>query len=557
VKNEAEKCFDANKTLMKNKEKICHEQWVQNSDGHKRYLSINKEPVFGSDGSINYIVGSASDITSQKITENELKQENKLLTDIFENIQDGLIVLDTNFNIIYVNNIVKQYYKDKLPLEGKKCYSIFYDRDEPCIQCPTQRCLKTGETEFEIINVNTSTEDKWAQFYSYPVFDNSNDSISSVIEFVRDITERKKVNDKLLEIEESFYNLAENAPIGILTCNKDGYIEYVNPKLVNMMGSPGKKYTKKINVLKYPPIVEIGFSESIKTVLDTGITINSFEKEYVSKWGVYACFRAHISPLKDVSNNIRGAQIIIDDITHNKENEYKLQEYARELENLNETKQVFTDILRHDLLNPIGVAKNYTEILYKKETDESKLWILDRIRKSNKKALDLVENAGKLAKIECMNNIEFENLDLVEMVNNLLDDFKTELDNKNIDINFEYNNNGSCFAKANSMIRQALSNLIDNSIKYSPPDSSILLDIVDSDNYWKIRINDSGPGIPDSEKPYIFDRFRRCSSQNINGNGLGLAIVKKIADLHDGDVGTEDHPKGKGSVFWITVKKSN
>ncbi len=681
-KDEAEKCLDNNKTLIKNKEKVFHEQWIQNRDGYKRYLSITKEPVFGSDGGIKYIVSSASDITDKKIeldrlkekegnykeifdkslngfalhkvitdsvgnpidyvfldvniafgnliglspenivgkcvtevlpgiesttfketygkvaltgesikfeqyseplkkyyeilaystsygyfvtifnditdrkiAENELNKKNKLLSDVFESIQDGLIVLDTDFNIRYVNNIVRQYYKENSPFEGKKCYSVFHNRDKPCKQCPTRRCLNTGKSEFEIINANTSTENKWAELYSYPVFDNSNENISYVVEFIRDITERKKVDERLLEIEESFYNLAENAPIGILTCDKDGNIEYVNPEIVKMMGSPGEEYTKKINVLKYPPIVEIGFSESIKTVLDTGITISSFEKEYVSKWGIYACLRAHVSPLKDTNNDIRGAQIIMDDVTSNKRNEYKLQEYAKELENLNETKQVFADVLRHDLLNPIGIVKNYTDILYKKEIDESKLWILDRIRKSNKKALNLVENAGKLAKIECMDNIEFDNLDLVKLINSLLDDFKSDLDNKNIDISFICNE--SCFAKANSTIKQALSNLIDNSIKYSPPDSSILLDIVNSDNYWKIKINDSGPGIPDSEKPYIFDRFRRSGSQNINGSGLGLAIVKKIVDLHDGDVGINDNPKGKGSVFWITIKKSN
>jgi len=74
-----------------------------------------------------------------------------------------------------------------------------------------------------------------------------------------------------------------------------------------------------------------------------------------------------------------------------------------------------------------------------------------------------------------------------------------------------------------------------------------------NDIYWKISVQDSGIGISDEDKTYIFDRFKRVEKANIKGTGLGLAIVKRIIELHEGQIGVEDNPSGKGTVFWVTL----
>ncbi|WP_049891326.1 sensor histidine kinase [Methanohalobium evestigatum] len=98
--------------------------------------------------------------------------------------------------------------------------------------------------------------------------------------------------------------------------------------------------------------------------------------------------------------------------------------------------------------------------------------------------------------------------------------------------------------------------MVDNAIKYSPDGSKIKIGICDSGCYWKIFVEDSGPGIPDDEKPYVFDRFKR-NNKTKSGNGLGLSIVKKIIELHGGYIGVEDGTDGNGTMFWFCLEKSS
>jgi signal transduction histidine kinase len=226
-----------------------------------------------------------------------------------------------------------------------------------------------------------------------------------------------------------------------------------------------------------------------------------------------------------------------------------------ELEKLNETREMFSDVLRHDLKNPVGISKGFAEILYKDETDPKKLEIIEKIINNNNRAIELIEKAGDLARIECMDHIEYERLDLDYIIENVIDSLQDKLTDKNMNIVFV--NQGGYYAYVNSIIEQAFSNLISNSIKYSPENSEIIVDIVDDNEYWKIRAIDSGPGVPDDEKERLFDRFKRGSGEKSLGKGIGLSIVKNVVELHGGNIGVEDNPEGKGSMFWITVKKAD
>jgi signal transduction histidine kinase len=76
------------------------------------------------------------------------------------------------------------------------------------------------------------------------------------------------------------------------------------------------------------------------------------------------------------------------------------------------------------------------------------------------------------------------------------------------------------------------------------------------DKNWKIKVADQGDSISDENKIHIFERFKRADKKGIKGSGLGLAIVKRVVDIHNGSVGVEDNPNGKGSVFWVMLKKA-
>ena len=97
-------------------------------------------------------------------------------------------------------------------------------------------------------------------------------------------------------------------------------------------------------------------------------------------------------------------------------------------------------------------------------------------------------------------------------------------------------------------LERAIGNLVDNALKWSPPDGRIRI----SAAAGTVEVSDDGPGIPADDLPYIFDRFYRSArARALPGSGLGLAIVRRIADMHDGTV--EATPLRQGVKFRISV----
>jgi signal transduction histidine kinase len=95
------------------------------------------------------------------------------------------------------------------------------------------------------------------------------------------------------------------------------------------------------------------------------------------------------------------------------------------------------------------------------------------------------------------------------------------------------------------LLFQALCNLLDNAIKFSPPGSEVMLEVTESDHAISISITDQGPGIPEAERGKVLDRFYRSASvAGIPGSGLGLSLVSAIAHYHGGQLLLSDNAPG-------------
>jgi heavy metal sensor kinase len=107
------------------------------------------------------------------------------------------------------------------------------------------------------------------------------------------------------------------------------------------------------------------------------------------------------------------------------------------------------------------------------------------------------------------------------------------------------------------VLRQALTNLVDNAIKYSPAGSSIRVAVVEQKNHILLEVHDQGPGVAPNHIHRIFDRFYRVDkarSREMGGVGLGLAIARWAVESHGGSISVESEP-GNGSVFRITLPR--
>ena len=104
-------------------------------------------------------------------------------------------------------------------------------------------------------------------------------------------------------------------------------------------------------------------------------------------------------------------------------------------------------------------------------------------------------------------------------------------------------------------IWEAVYNVTDNAIKYTPEGGMVRMGLGIKNQMLVVTVEDNGPGIPDSEKEHIFDRFYRLDdsrARDTGGTGLGLAIAKEAVMLHGGEISVKD-ARGGGSIFTITI----
>ncbi|MFQ5816236.1 MAG: ATP-binding protein [Candidatus Hydrothermarchaeaceae archaeon] len=237
------------------------------------------------------------------------------------------------------------------------------------------------------------------------------------------------------------------------------------------------------------------------------------------------------------------------DITERGEAERRLQEYTRQLESSNRMKDLFTDILRHDLMNPASMIKNAAELMQEDRGGEE----LDIIRSSAERIIEITTVASQLGKLKGVEHLDTQKMDLGEVLRSVVDDYSKALSEKKQEVVFDAE--GEFEADANPLVEQVFANLVSNAMKYSPEQTTITLDVVDEDASWKVMVMDQCGGIRDEDKDRIFGRYERVKKAGVKGTGLGLAIAKRIVELHDGEIWVEGDPEGRGCIFNVRLPK--
>jgi signal transduction histidine kinase len=105
-----------------------------------------------------------------------------------------------------------------------------------------------------------------------------------------------------------------------------------------------------------------------------------------------------------------------------------------------------------------------------------------------------------------------------------------------------------------SAIERAVSNIVANAVRYSPTKSKVGIRLSEDESAAYLTVSDNGPGIPEEEQPYIFDRFFRGRNHKIEGSGLGLSIAQEIAMIHGGEIRLQSEG-GQGSTFTLELPK--
>ncbi|WP_461641034.1 sensor histidine kinase [Labilibaculum euxinus] len=251
--------------------------------------------------------------------------------------------------------------------------------------------------------------------------------------------------------------------------------------------------------------------------------------------------------------------VIIDDHTELENSRNKLEEQNEILRVLNEQKSKFLGIAAHDLRNPIGAIKSFSNLLldsYHDFSDEDRIEFMELIKDSSQFSLDLINELLDISKIELGKlKLDKKEQNIQEIIENTIKINKIFAKKKNIQINFNPTISINSIWIDKNKIEQVLHNLLSNAIKYSNPDTTISVILKKNNSYIEISVTDQGVGIPDQEVKNLFTEFGTTSAKttaNESSTGLGLAIAKKIVNGHGGRIMA--HSKlGEGSEFLFTL----
>jgi PAS domain S-box-containing protein len=378
----------------------------------------------------------------------------------------------------------------------------------------------------------------------------THESNNYALAIVRDITKRKEVEEILRRTQERVELALKGADLGMWDWNiKNNELIY-NDRWAEMLGYEPRDIKPSFDSWKklmHPDDLP-SFMENIGLHLKNEIL--SFESEFRMHDKRKASWRWILARGKLVERNGSGEPLRLAGTTMDIS---ERKQFEEDLRKSNELKDLFTDIMRHDLLNPAGNIKGYSDLLFETEASDKQKVLVDGIKRNNDKLIEMIETAAKFAKLESVENIQLEIMDIGTILRNVVEQFDQKLFDKQM--NVEMRASGTYHSLINPIVEEIFANFISNAIKYSPENTGIIIDVIDSNYQWKVEVTDQGEGIPDELKAQVFERFKRVHKKGVKGTGLGLAIVKRIAEIMEGEVGVEDNPAGNGSVFWAKFRK--
>ena len=364
-----------------------------------------------------------------------------------------------------------------------------------------------------------------------------NDMVSELKRRINTITKERNEQENIIKyINIIQYSMSE----GLLTFDLKKRFTTINNAAakyldLDLKEDIGKTYDKKI---KNKDLKKI-----IKTLINKGrpvskeIRIGKLKKSYFSVNGTL---------LRGQKSKKVGCLLVMTDVTR--------------LKQLEAMRRVFVANVSHELKTPITSIAGYVETAQGDIPDENKNSFLKKALKQTTRLNSIIDDLLRLSRIEALQDEDSFSLldhDLVEVVNRSIEDLDEILKKYKTKVITKHPQSVNAFIDM-QLMQEAITNLLENAIKYGNVDTDVWLDIEKSSDGIHIDISNIGEPIPEKEFDKIFNRFYRLDksrSKKTGGTGLGLAIVKHISIVHNGKIEVRKSDEKK-TIFRFTLPVS-
>jgi two-component system phosphate regulon sensor histidine kinase PhoR len=343
--------------------------------------------------------------------------------------------------------------------------------------------------------------------------------------------ELKQFFSEKIEKQKHLNTIISSIDDGIIAIDSKGKIVFVNNgfnKIFEIQGLDNRYYWE---FLISPDL--------IKVIEDVISKKSNFQGAIEIKNRFYFCNATYLDQYEQ-------AIIILHDISRIKEVE--------------KVKKDLVANVSHELKTPLTAIAGFAETALETTKEKETKKYLEIIINNSKRLINIINDLLLLSNIENNSqNIQFSEVDLSKLFNNIKKLFEKRLKEKNLKFILNLDENNKKIQADLYMMEQVFINLIDNAIKYTEKGEIRINTYMKDKNKILIEVSDTGIGIPQEHIPRIFERFYvvdKSRSRESGGTGLGLSIVKHIINIHKGEI-LVDSKIGTGTKFIIILPVKN
>lgn len=353
----------------------------------------------------------------------------------------------------------------------------------------------------------------------------SQDEVGTLANAINYMSEALNKNINMLDQEKKqLQNILISMTDGVITFDAESHISMANPQAIEMI--PDLVQNDELQVAKMlEPLVKKATENS------------EFISEEVKIDGKIITVK--VTPLVSDEGMLQGALAVLQDVTRERKQE--------------DLRKEFLSDVSHELRTPLTYLQGYTEALIDgivKDSDEHNRY-LNIILEETLRLRRLVDELLELSHMEAGHlKVQNDYISIKELVEQVCKKFLPICEEKNINLRIEIEDMPPILIDEDK-IEQVMINLIDNAIRYSPDGQDVLIRAGADEAGVTISVKDNGSGIPDSELPFIWERFYKVDKSRArkdSGTGLGLAIAKRIVELHNGKIWVKNCEEG-GTEF--------